>query len=629
MTAASPLWLLLLWVCFYHGISAASPRMHPGAARRRAQQQQQQQQQLDAYPNNLPNSTQALRRALLVNYDRRSFPFESVWRQDQQEERSGLPVDVGLNFHRVLKVDVTSSVADLIVWVRQEWTDPRLRWNPADYNNLTTLHVWVGGDGSGVGGETSEIWTPDLQLWNLEVPLEESLASASALVSSNGRVFWSRPGHVRPVCKFRGLDDFPFDTLECTLEIGSWAYTGLYIRPLKMEQGFTIGGSETAGESYAEFTLRDVHCEAYTYPPFPGAPEEDWPVLHYHLAFSRSWQPYARGYLILQVTLNLVAFTAFWLPPHIGERMGLSITAMLAAVASELVVAANVPAAAELTWFAKFSLISLFFSALALMVSAAVIYFHYHTGDDLVPRWVRWIQQRVLQSRNNNNNNNKEMRFSLPPERYHHQSQVKFAQCQDASASSLSEAKREEPICCKSDEDDDDEGSVVVEFVEVDDESQNKLFASSLLSEEKKEDNLLVEPICKSDDDEGSVVVEFEADDDDIDADDIDDGDDDDNVNNDNSNNNLETIVGDVHNRRQRYRSRRDSTISFRASTRTRKSIKTTMGRDADDFKNLHEMKNNWRWQQVARAIDDAARVLFPFAYAIALSVVLAKAESW
>ena len=34
--------------------------------------------------------------------------------------------------------------------------------------------------------------------------------------------------------------------------------------------------------------------------------------------------------------------------------MSLSITAMLAAVASEIVVAANLPAAAEYTWFQKF-----------------------------------------------------------------------------------------------------------------------------------------------------------------------------------------------------------------------------------------------------------------------------------
>jgi len=61
-----------------------------------------------------------------------------------------------------------------------------------------------------------------------------------------------------------------------------------------------------------------------------------------------------RGYVTLQVLLNCIGFSAFWLPPMCGERMSLSITAMLAAVASEIVVAANLPAAAEYTWFQKF-----------------------------------------------------------------------------------------------------------------------------------------------------------------------------------------------------------------------------------------------------------------------------------
>jgi hypothetical protein len=177
------------------------------------------------------------------------------------------------------------------------------------------------------------------------------------------------------------------------MEFGSWAYSGLYLRPIKMGEGYTIGGSATAGESYAEFSLVSVACEEHLYPPYPTAPEEDWPVLFYHVTFQRAWQPYARGYLVLQIVLNLASFCGLWLPPHIGERMSLAITALLASVASELVVAANLPPASELTWFAKFSMASLGFSAATLFESATVIYFYYQTADDLVPRWYRFLQR--------------------------------------------------------------------------------------------------------------------------------------------------------------------------------------------------------------------------------------------
>ena len=83
------------------------------------------------------------------------------------------------------------------------------------------------------------------------------------------------------------------------------------------------------------------------------------------------------------VILNLVGFSAFWLPPSCGERMGLSITAMLAALASDIVIAANLPAASEMTWFSTFSILSTAFAFLSLVESVVVLYFYYKSSEDL------------------------------------------------------------------------------------------------------------------------------------------------------------------------------------------------------------------------------------------------------
>jgi hypothetical protein len=67
--------------------------------------------------------------------------------------------------------------------------------------------------------------------------------------------------------------------------------------------------------------------------------------------------------------------------------MGLSITSLLAAVASELGVSSNLPSSSEMTWLQSFSLFSLAFGVIALFESAVVIYFFFFTGSDLKPRW--------------------------------------------------------------------------------------------------------------------------------------------------------------------------------------------------------------------------------------------------
>ena len=85
----------------------------------------------------------------------------------------------------------------------------------------------------------------------------------------------------------------------------------------------------------------------------------------------------------IEVVLNLVGFSAFWLPPSCGERMSLSVTAMLAALASEIVVAANLPMAAELTWFSKFSILSTVFAFVSLIECVIVLYFYYKRSEDM------------------------------------------------------------------------------------------------------------------------------------------------------------------------------------------------------------------------------------------------------
>jgi len=289
---------------------------------------------------------------------------------------------------------------DLLVWFRLEWHDPRLEWNPDDYGGLDRAFFTLG-----IPADT-DLWYPDILLWNQDKQLGESLYNTEASVTPNGMVYWSRPGHLKPSCKFDGLKKFPFDVLTCSMEFGSWTKSGLYVRPYAMGGGFHIGGSETSGESFNEFSLLEVTVDEIVYPPFPMAPEEDWPVLIYFVTFDRASEPYVRGFLFLQIMLNVIGFLCFWLPPDSGERMGLAVTALLAAVASEIVIDGQLPRTKEFTWISWFSLISSIWAVIPSIESAIVIYFHNCTSKSILyPRFVQWFKS---QRKNKNNDSDEE-----------------------------------------------------------------------------------------------------------------------------------------------------------------------------------------------------------------------------
>jgi len=357
----------------------------------------------------LSGSQSRLRERLLENYNRGALP-PRIPPEDRKESdyigKDGVDpstkadwmepfiVEVGINFHRVLDVDVVTSQVDLLTWMRMIWTDKRLAWDPAEYDGIDNMWFWV--ESGAAMMETSEIWVPDIELWNQKQSIQTSFSNSYANVSPDGLVFWSRPGHLNPVCKFKGLHHFPFDKLSCIIELGSWSHSGKYLRPTLYDgTGYSVGGSDTAGEAFSEFRLTNVTAEVKVYPPYPVDPQADWPVLLYDVEFARSWQPYIRGYLVAQIVFNVIGFACFWLPIQSGERLGLAITAMLSAVAADLVVVAKLPSASELTWMQKFSIGSQFFAAICILESVAVAYFFYLSSSSLCPAYMRGLMRLI------------------------------------------------------------------------------------------------------------------------------------------------------------------------------------------------------------------------------------------
>jgi hypothetical protein len=126
---------------------------------------------MPAFDKDASFSTEKLRNDLLENYDKGTYPWEYVWNITKMDNtggdpeiRKGLEIGMNMNFHKIFEVDTITSILDLLVWLRMSWNDPRLSWDPADYNGTTKTWFWIEA-GSGMG-ENSEIWTPDILVCN-------------------------------------------------------------------------------------------------------------------------------------------------------------------------------------------------------------------------------------------------------------------------------------------------------------------------------------------------------------------------------------------------------------------------------------------------------------------------------
>ena len=79
---------------------------------------------------------------------------------------------------------------ELNMWLRYSWRDENLRWDPAQYENVTDLRHPMG-----------SIWTPDVLLYNSVDTEFDSTYKVNLLGYSDGTINWIPPGIFKVSCQ--------------------------------------------------------------------------------------------------------------------------------------------------------------------------------------------------------------------------------------------------------------------------------------------------------------------------------------------------------------------------------------------------------------------------------------------
>jgi len=155
------------------------------------------------------------------NYEKDAIPM--IKPADDSNENA-LNVAVGLT---VISLDLDpTEIMSATTWLRTQWNDFRLAWDPAEYQGLEAIKI-----------PPSRIWKPDLSVYNAadfgSGSFADMYASSNslAIVYNTGRVLWIPPMHMKVHCnKGHGVSDNVKDEdEECSIKIGSWTYDGFHL----------------------------------------------------------------------------------------------------------------------------------------------------------------------------------------------------------------------------------------------------------------------------------------------------------------------------------------------------------------------------------------------------------------
>uniref|UniRef100_A0A3Q1H5V7 Neurotransmitter-gated ion-channel ligand-binding domain-containing protein n=1 Tax=Anabas testudineus TaxID=64144 RepID=A0A3Q1H5V7_ANATE len=135
------------------------------------------------------------------------------WVRPVQYLNQTIRVKFGLAISQLVDVDEKNQLMTTNVWMKQEWTDMKLRWNPHDYLGITTIRV-----------PSDRIWLPDIVLYdNSDGHFEGTVTKA--VIKYDGTILWTPPANYKSACTI-DVTFFPFDLQNCSMKFGSWTYDG-------------------------------------------------------------------------------------------------------------------------------------------------------------------------------------------------------------------------------------------------------------------------------------------------------------------------------------------------------------------------------------------------------------------
>ncbi|KAF7645935.1 hypothetical protein LDENG_00196100, partial [Lucifuga dentata] len=249
------------------------------------------------------------------------------------------------------------------------WTDFYLQWNISDYPGVTNVRF-----------PDSQIWRPDILLYNSADERFDASFHTNILVNSSGYCQYLPPGIFKSTC-YIDVRWFPFDVQRCDLKFGSWTYGGWSL-DLQM-----IDADVTGYIANGEWDLVEVPGRRNE--RFYDCCKEPYPDVTFTMVMRRRTLYYGLNLLIPCVLISTLALLVFLLPADSGEKISLGITVLLSLTVFMLLVAEIMPATSDsVPLIAQYFATTMVIVGVSVIATVLVLQYHHHNPDGgHMPRW--------------------------------------------------------------------------------------------------------------------------------------------------------------------------------------------------------------------------------------------------
>ncbi|OQV13811.1 Acetylcholine receptor subunit beta-like 2 [Hypsibius exemplaris] len=297
-----------------------------------------------------------------------------------------LTVKMGLRLSQLIDVDEKNQIMTVNVWVRQEWNDTKLKWNPKEYGGVERLYV-----------PSTMIWLPDIVLYNNADGNYEVTLMTKATLHPDGLVIWEPPAIYKSSCSIN-VQYFPFDIQDCTMKFGSWTYDGFQV-DLKhideVEGTNQIKSGIDLLEYYPSVEWEIIGVPAIRNEKFYPCCAEPYPDITFNVTIRRKTLFYTVNLIIPCVAISFLTVLVFYLPSASGEKVTLCISILLSLTVFFLLLAEIIPPTSLVVpLIGKYLLFTMVLVTLSIVVTVAVLNVHFRSPS--AHRMAPWVRRMFI-----------------------------------------------------------------------------------------------------------------------------------------------------------------------------------------------------------------------------------------
>uniref|UniRef100_A0A8C9QWS7 Cholinergic receptor nicotinic alpha 4 subunit n=1 Tax=Scleropages formosus TaxID=113540 RepID=A0A8C9QWS7_SCLFO len=313
------------------------------------------------------HAEERLLKTLFSHYNKLSRPVANI--------SDVVLVRFGLSIAQLIDVDEKNQMMTTNVWVKQEWNDYKLRWDPEDYENVTSIRI-----------PSELIWRPDIVLYNNADGDFAVTHLTKAHLFHDGMIKWMPPAIYKSSCSI-DVTFFPFDQQNCTMKFGSWTYDRAKIDLVSMannvdQMDYWESGEWVIVNAVGTYNIKKYECCTEIYPD-----------ITYSFIIRRLPLFYTINLIIPCLLISCLTVLVFYLPSDCGEKITLCISVLLSLTVFLLLITEIIPSTSlVIPLIGEYLLFTMIFVTLSIIITVFVLNVHHRSPrTHCMPYWVRRV----------------------------------------------------------------------------------------------------------------------------------------------------------------------------------------------------------------------------------------------